>query len=563
MLKGLEIENFAIIDNLRLEFNEGLNIFTGETGAGKTIIMEALSMVLGEKAGPGLIRTGEEKARVSALFHIPSEVQSYIKDLCGLKEEEILLEREIVCEGRGNCYLNGKMVPLSSIREIGNMLVDIHGQHEHQSLLNTSRHIDLLDRFGGIYDKQREITKKYNELKRKEKRLEELSALEKNKESLKELLQFQLEEIKNAHLVEGEEAEIEKERSILANAQKLTEIMNAVYQVLYENEGAVVENIKKLSSQLKTVQEIDQEVKKFVRVLEDSYVSLSELATQLRVHRDGIQYDPRRLEELTERQDMIEKLKRKYGSTIKDILNFAENAGAKLKEISSNEEEIKRLTQEIKELREETMKEALVLSEKRRACAKKLEKRMVEELAELEMKKTQFRVEIKPVLKPGTPESIREKDEIELGPKGVDEVEFLISPNPGEELRPLSKIASGGESSRIMLALKAILADVDEIPVMVFDEIDLGIGGKTASSVGEKLESLARKKQILCITHLPQIAAYGNLHFKVEKIIEKGRTRTSVRRLAENERVEEIARMISGEKITPASLKHAGELLKR
>ena len=559
MLKGIEVENFAIIDNLKLQFHKGLNVFTGETGAGKTIIIEALSAALGEKTGQEVVRTGEEKARVAALFDITD-----VEGITGIKGEELLFQRE-VGPGKSACSLNGRMAPVSSVREAGNALVDIHGQHEHQAILNTSRHIDLLDRFGGLYGEQKEVAKKYIELKQKEKRLEELTGLEKTEESVRELLQFQVEEIKRAKLSEVEEPEIEKERLLLANAQKLNEALSLAYQGLYEEEGAVAERVRKISAQLEALGSIDAELSEIARMLEEARVSISDIASRIRVRRDGIQYDPGKLEELTERLDFIGKLKRKYGPAVADVLKFGAETEKKLKEISSHKEEIEKLGGEIVKLENEALKQAKELSRKRKTAAARLEKKMVEELAGLEMKKTQFRVDIKP-RKPSaqfTSLQVYKFTSEELGPKGIDDVEFLISPNPGEDLRPLSKIASGGETSRIMLALKSILADADEIPVLVFDEIDIGIGGKTASSVGEKLRKLAGKKQILCVTHLPQIAAFADVHFKVEKVVEKGRTKTSVRKLDDNEKVEEIARMISGEKITSTSLKHAQELLRK
>lgn len=549
MLKGLTIENFAIIDQLNLEFENGLNIFTGETGAGKTIIIEALSLVLGERADTSLVRTGEEKSIISAFFDISGEEQlkKSLGAIVDLKDEEILLKREISASGKGSCYLNKNLISLNMMKEIGNVLVDIHGQHEHQSLLNTGRHIDLLDNFGGIYELQKKITKIFNEIKTKEKRLEELSNLEKDAENLKELLQFQLDEIRSAQLKEGEDEKIEKERIFLSNAQKIFETISGIYNELYETEGALIDRLKKIGSQLKPISLFDEEIKKFLSDAEGLSLSLQELASQLRRYRDSIQFDPQKLELLTERQDLIQRLKKKYGGTISNALKISQDLEKKLKEISSNKEELKKLEEELKRLRENSLLEAKELSEKRRAIAKKLEKRVEEELSELEMKKTKFSVEIK------------SKDE--LGPKGIDEVEFLLSPNPGEELRPLTKIASGGEISRIMLAIKAILADVDDIPIMIFDEIDIGIGGKTATRVGDKLKKLAAKKQILCITHLPQIARCGNLHFKVEKSMEKNRTKVSVNTLEGEKRIEEIARMISGDKITSTSLKHARELL--
>lgn len=532
MLKGLNIENFAIIDNVSLKFENGLNVFTGETGAGKTIIIEALSLVLGERADTTLIRTGEEKAVVSALFES--------------SENEIFIKREITSAGRGNCYMNEKIVPLNSLKEIGNTLIDIHGQYEHQSLLKQEKHIDLLDRFGGLYGLQEKITKIYNELNEKEGRLQELTALEKESETMKELFQFQLDEITNAGMSEGEDAGIEKERLLLSNFQKLTEVVGGTYQELYENEGAIVDRLKKIAVQLQDIAQLDKKINSFLENVEEASLLLQELASELRKYRDGLEYDPRKLEMLTEKQDLIQKLKKKYGTTIGEILKFKKEVEKKLKDISSRKEEIEKIATEVTEIKEKCLKESMELSKKRKASAEKLEEKVENELADLEMKKTKFEVQIA---------------ECELGPKGIDSVEFLLSPNPGEDLRPLVKIASGGEISRIMLALKSILSDVDEIPVMVFDEIDLGIGGKTASSVGAKLKALASKKQILCITHLAQIAAFGDLHFKVEKSVEKGRTRTEVKELNKERRVEEIARMISGDKITPTSLKHAKELL--
>ncbi|OIN97537.1 DNA repair protein RecN [Candidatus Desantisbacteria bacterium CG1_02_38_46] len=532
MLKGLNIENFAIIDNLSLKFDGGLNVFTGETGAGKTIIIEALSLILGEKVETALIRTGEEKAVISTLF-----------DLNG---DEIFIKREITSAGRGICYINEKIVSLNALKEIGNTLVDIHGQHEHQSLLKPDKHIDLLDRFGELQTRQEKITEIYNELKKREKRLDELKTLEKESETLRELFQFQVDEITGANLSEGDDVKIEKERLVLSSFQKLTEGVSGIYQELFESEGAIIDRLKKIAGQLQDIAPLDESIKGFLKSIDEASLSLQEFASELRKYRDGLEYDPQRIEVLTEKQDFIQKLKRKYGTTIREILDFKKEVEQKLKDISSRKEEIEKLTTEVTQLKEKCLKESQELSKKRKMAAGKLEENIEKELADLEMKKTKFKVQI---------------SESELGPKGIDRIEFLLSPNLGEDLRPLVKIASGGEMSRIMLALKSILLNADEIPVMVFDEIDLGIGGKTASSVGAKMKALSSKKQIICITHLAQIAAFGNSHFKVEKSVEKGRTKTEVNELNGDERVKEIARMISGDKITSTSLKHAKELL--
>jgi len=532
MLKGLTIENLAIIDNLSLTLEEGLNIFTGETGAGKTIIIEALSLALGDRADSGLVRTGKDKATVTALFETNGN--------------ETFIKREINASGKANAFMNEKITSLSVLKETGNTLVDIHGQHEHQSLLNPDTHIDLVDRFAKIYSEQEKIGSLFTSLKELRKELEELKNSEKEAESQRELLQFQIDEITGAKLSEGEDERVEKERQFLLHFQKLSESLNEAYAELYDNEQAIIDRFKKVNLLLEGISGFDEKIKEYVKNAGDISANLEDLALNLRKFRDEREYDPQKLEFLTDRVDLIQKLKKKYNTDIKGIIEYKVSAEKKLNDISSCKEKINNMEEDIKKLQAQYDKFAQELSRKRKAAAKKLEEKIEAELALLEMKKTQFNVRITPC---------------EPGMKGIDSIEFLISPNPGEELRPLAKIASGGEISRIMLSLKSTLGDVDNIPVMVFDEIDLGIGGKTASSVGEKMKELAKKKQIICITHLAQIAACGNAHFKVEKTISGGRTKTQVIRLKKDERVQELARMISGDKITPTSLKHARELL--
>lgn len=556
MLQLLSIKSYALIEELNLEFDEELNILTGETGAGKSIILGALGLLLGERASTNVIRQGAKRCEINGIFLTKDNqlVINFLKEQ-GLEtnnesrkenlRDELILRREIAAEG-GRCFINSTPVPLSTLQVLGDLLVDIHGQHEHQALLRSVIQRNLLDNYGNLENLRKKISdlyKKYTTLKEEQEKLL-LSERERNQKI--DLYSFQVQEIENAHLHPEEESELENEYLRLANAEKLSNWTNQILQLLTEEEGAALNRLQKIEKILSNLVNFDSSLEPNLKNLTEQIYVLDDFARQIQGYQRKIEYNPKKLEEIVERREIILKLKKKYGSTIKDILEYQKKIKEDLSKLTHSEEKKEEIEKDIREVY--VLLEAVVseLSEKRKKVAEKLSKETEKQLSELGMGKAKFIVSIKPKL--------------EIDSTGKDEIEFLISPNPGEGLRPLAKIASGGEMSRIMLALKTILAQSDETPVLIFDEIDAGIGGPMGQIVGKKLAQLSKSHQILCVTHLPQISAYAKEHFHVDKETHQGRTYTEVKRLNSEEKLEEIARMLGGEKST--ARKHAQELLK-
>jgi len=557
MLTLLSIRNYALIEELTLEFDKQLNILTGETGAGKTIILGALGLLLGERASSNVIRQGTKRCEINGVFFIKDNktVLNFLKEQ-GLEannesrkenlRDELIFRREITAEG-SRCFVNSTPVPLSTFQVLGDFLVDIHGQHEHQALLRPAVQRNLLDNYGDLENLRRKVFdlyKKYFSLKEEEEKLH-LSEQERNQKI--DLYSFQVQEIENAHLEPGEETELEKEYLRLANAEKLSTWTGQILQLLTEEEGAALNRLQKIEKILTNLVNLDSSLQPNLKNLTEQIYTLDDLAREIQEYQNKIEYNPKKLEELVERREMILKLKKKYGSSIKDILEYQKKTKDELSKLSHSEEKKDEIEKEITEIYAKLETLAKELSEKRKKVAEKLSKETEKELNQLGMPKAKFLV------------SLKEKTEIDAS--GKDEIEFLISPNPGEGVKPLSKIASGGEMSRIMLALKTILAQSDETPVLIFDEIDAGIGGPMGTVVGRKLAQLSKSHQVLCVTHLPQISAYANEHFNVAKETRQGRTFTEVKRLNKEEKIDEIARMLGGEKST--ALKHAQELIKQ
>lgn len=548
MLSLLRIRDFALIEELSIEFGEGLNILTGETGAGKSIIINALGLVLGEKACPEDVRSDTARAVVEAVFETG--------------RGELLIRREIAPSGRGKCFANEKMVLRSRLKEIGEGLVDIHGQHTHQSLLHLANHLDLLDGLGKLMPLRQEADQTFEEYLHLKRELGNLEEEFKERERKIDLLRFQIKEIEMAGLEIGEEERLLCERTLLRNAESLFHCSNEAYKVLDEDEPEVVSvrtGLGSILNSLRRLSQIDSKTKPFLDSVEEVLVTLEDTSFELRNYRDGIEFSQESLFAVEERLDTLARIKRKYGGGIKEAFARLDSLKHELSRMEHSQERIDELAAEIEEVAGRLIKKSLLLSGKRKKVAKRLEKGVEEELAHLGMKNTRFKVDIR---KKEAGERVGEED-LMVDSKGCDEVEFLISPNPGERLKPLAKIASGGELSRIMLAMKGILAGVDEIPVLIFDEIDVGIGGATARVVGERLSSLSKSHQVICITHLPQIASLADIHFRVEKSTIEGRTTTLIKSLNQEERIEEIARMFGGEKVSETSLKQAREMLKR
>lgn len=568
MLKLLRISNFALIDELELELHPGLNVLTGETGAGKSIIVNAISLVVGERADVEQIRTGADVAVVEAVFDLGANrsLLESLKRLCGFESDTLVITRALERTGRTKCTVNGHPVNLKTLKCIGGLLVDIHGQHEHQSLLHPETHLAYLDRYGGervstLLSAYRSL---YDELKGIEDLKRELVSSERERERRIDLLRYQIREIDEARLMPGEEEELRSERQRLIHAEKLAEAVERVRRSLHgsENVSGALPMLSEAFAELKKASQWDGKLTSFYKEIEQLIYSLEEVARAIDCYAAGLEFNPHRLEEIESRLALISSLKRKYGDSIEEILAYRERIEHELKMLERHEERLDELERRSSELYQKLSQIACELSMVRSEVAKSMERAMEEQLHSLMMEKARFKVSI-----------VRETDENGLlidGERfafdrdGIDQVEFLISPNVGEPLKPLAKIASGGEISRLMLALRAILHSAHEIPTLVFDEIDIGIGGRTAETVGEKLKGVSKFAQVICVTHLPQIACMAELHISVEKVMRRGRTFIKVRRLSsDEERIAEIARMLAGSSVTETTLKQAAEMLAR
>jgi DNA repair protein RecN (Recombination protein N) len=567
MLRELRIKNFAIIEDLNLSFSKGLNILSGETGAGKSIIIGALTLLLGGRASADLVRSAEREAVVEALFDVEPESQiNHQLEAWGVTTEDGLLAKRVVSRsGKGKAFINGSLATLQMLGQLGMGLISISGQHEHQTLLREDRQIDILDLFGNLASLREEVEGGHKKLLEVSRRLHDLRELEKGKTQRKELLCFQIKEVGDANLKPEEEGRLREEEKILSNAQKLAELTGTAYDAVYQSPDSAMERLRETLAALKGVVAVDDSTKPIFSALETALFQLEDTAHSLRDYMQKIEDDQGLLEEIEIRLDEINKLKKKYGGTLEEVIHYKEKAEKELAQIELNEEELLKREEEEWALREKVMQHAMELSKKRGRVASLLSKKMEGELESLGMKKAVFKVKL---------EKIREKadgEEPESSPpggfrlteKGVDMVEFLVCPNPGEEMKPLAKIASGGELSRVVLALKRIAAQERGAATLVFDEVDSGIGGATAEVVGRKLKNVARRQQTLCITHLPQIASFADFHQSIYKKMEGGRTTTLVKKLDSlKEREEEIARMLGGTNITTKTREHAREMLK-
>jgi len=567
MLKTLSIKNLAIIEALTIDFENGLNIITGETGAGKSIIMGALNLVFGDRSSSDDIRSGFDEAVIETNFVVrkDSQINSLLNE-SGIEkiDDSLFIKRIISRVGKSKCFINSSPIPVSKLKQIGDSLIDIHSQHQHQWLLDVENHIWALDRYGHYEELLNKVKGSYYSYIFIAQELDKLKKSESDKERLKDLLLYQINEIKNANLIDGEDERLKEERNILVNSQLLLDSTSRLYNILDEGSiygKSVIALLDEVKSELDKIDKIDKRFSQYYEELQNIVSRLNDISADIVRYRDNIDFNSNKLNFIEERLELINKLKKKYGGDLKSIKENLEKFQKEWDEIEHCEDKIKELEEKLDEERKNLSTYCKELTKLRINVASELEKKIQSELEELNMPKTKFKIQI---------EQIPSDDGIEIDSnrcrvteKGVDNVEFLISPNIGEELKPLKKIASGGELSRIMLALKTILAKIDMIPCMIFDEIDIGIGGETAQRVGEKLRNLAKSHQIICITHLPQIASNGNCHFSVEKKISKGRTITNVKKLNYEERVEEIASLISGKKIDEISKKYAIQLLKK
>ncbi len=562
MLIHLEIRNIALIDKVNIEFGKGLNILSGETGAGKSIVIDSINAILGGRVYKELIRTGTEKASIQGVFQVESEKINEVLLEYGLEHEEdntLIISRQFNFSGKNTCRINGKIVTVSMLKEIGELLIDVHGQHDNQSLLKTEGHIELLDLFGG--EKILQLKKKYEsiliEYKDIKKRLADLSGDDKERERKVDLLKFQVDEIQKANLKINEDVDLESQRLVLSNAEKIIKSLSTSYgQLCSESnyKSNALDIINDAVNQLLEIKEINESYGEILKRLEDIVIQLEDITQDIRRERDSLEFEPEVLTEVEERLDLIYKMKRKYGDTIKDIIEYGQKKKLELKEIINSEEVIGNLKLDLRKVRVDLINIAKEITSERRKAAEILESRIVQELSNLEMRQVQFKVDI-------DQENTLEAKKIKFYINGIDKVEFFISPNAGEPLKPLSKIASGGEMSRVMLGIKTVLAKVDKIPTLIFDEIDTGVSGKAAQKVGEKLSFISRNHQVICITHLAQIASLSDQHFLIEKYSREQSTCTEVKKLSGENLKVEIARILGGANISNNTLKLAGEML--
>ncbi|MEA4909497.1 MAG: DNA repair protein RecN [Anaerolineaceae bacterium] len=568
MLTELRIENFAIIQDLELNFSSGLTTFTGETGAGKSIILDAIEALIGGRADATSIRSGAGKAVIEAVFRIPPANRGVVTSILEREEllddpDEVSLSREIRREGRSVARVNGRSVSVSLLRELGAFLVDIHGQSEHLSLLNVRQHLNLLDRYAGTDALLEDYRQVYHRLTAVRRELEQLQRSERDAERRTDLLTFQVQEIESAHLQPEEEDDLRLERDRLANAESLAALVQQSTQLLEEGSPeapAISDLLGEVVRAVRELARIDASRQALADQVELASDTLVELGRDLRDYQEQLEFNPRRLEQVEERLDLLHNLKRKYGGSIPAVLAFAQGARQELDTIAHASERIAALEEETRHILEDLARRAQGLSRRRAQAAQTLAQGVEKELMDLSMAGARFRVDLR--YEPD-PRGVRLEDgqQVAFNDSGIDRVEFLIAPNPGEGLKPLARIASGGETSRLMLALKNVLARADHVPTLIFDEIDQGISGRVGTMVGEKLWQLARRHQVLCVTHLPQLAAFGDQHYRVRKLVNAGRTTTRVDSLDDPARLDELALMMGNQ--SEANRSAAGETLQR
>lgn len=553
MLSLLHIENIAVIESADIQFDSGFNALTGETGAGKSIVVDAIGAIIGERTSRDLIRTGARSALVNAVFTNLPELPWFRDNGFGPDEDgNLLVQREIQPDGKNVCRLNGRLITVAQLRQLGRQLLNIHGQHDGQQLLDERCHLEYLDRFGETQGLAASFRQAYEHVAQLRRNIHALQMDEAEKARRIDSLQFQIQELERAELKVGEDKALAERRDLLRNAGKLIDAVEGAHLALSgddERPGAVA-LVEEAEHALLSASRINGTVSGLLEKLTELRCAADDLAEQVRDLRESFDFEPGELDEIESRLDVIYRLKKKYGDSVEDMLSYLERCRKELDEIQLSSDTIVRLEKELSGALEEARKRGGELTAARRVAGKALEERIQSELAQLDMPKVRFRAEFRP-----------KAGEYGMDETGMDEVQFLMSANVGEDLKPIQKIASGGELARIMLALKNVLAENDDVGSLVFDEVDTGVSGRAAQKVAEKLAGVARTKQVLCVTHLPQLAAMADVHFSVEKGERNGRTFTRVERLNRDRRREELARLTSGEHITPASLSAAEELL--
>lgn len=566
MLSLLKIKNIALIDEIELEFAEGLNLLTGETGSGKSIIVDSLGALGGEKISSGLIKEGESQARIEGLFQIGSHpILHQILDESGIEVEaennhvEIIVRRELSASGKNRIFVNNQLVTQNFLKSLGVFLVDIHGQGEQATLFSPATHLEMLDEYAGVKNLRAKIGEKYSELAKIQKEIRNLQEDEAQKLQLLDILQFQVDEIRKVNLQPDEDALLEEEKRRLNNVEKLSTLSDESYSLLYENEEATVTTLEKVVRKIDELSEYESSFKEYAEGLETAKAVLEDLAMSVRDFRGSLEFSPERLEEIESRLAEISRLKRKYGNSIATVLEHLKDSEERLKNIETSEERKEELQKTLRASREEYLKLARRLHDDRTRAARKFEKEVEANLKAVALERARFEVRINA---PSDADLQNETLDARLSAKGFDQIEFYFSANPGESVKPIAKVASGGEASRLMLILKTTAKLTENPRTAVFDEIDAGIGGRVAEAVGIKLKELSKNYQVLCVTHQPQVASLADHHFYVEKEAVKNRTEIRVRELKANEKIEEIARMLTGAQITETARKHAKEMLK-
>lgn len=552
MLSQLYIENIAVIQMATIDFTHGLNVFTGETGAGKTILISAINAVLGGRVSKDIIRSGESKAVVIATFcDLPSALEQQIEHLgYTLDEGQLLISREISLDGKSSVRINGRPSTVSVLKEVAELLIDIHGQHDSRDLLNAERHLSFIDGFGELFNEIEQYSHVYGELCSVRTRLAATQMDESLKLQRQDILQYQIDEIAAADLVEGEEEELLSQRDIIRNAEKITDALSLIYNLLNggEDTAGMLSEVVDLDDSLQTAAEYIDEFANYSSKISELVYELQELSGAARNYLDDSGFDPRQLDAIEERLDLINKLERKYGETISDVLEYYNKIIEEMDSLIFSDKEAEKLRAEEAKLLTNAQSLADALTTRRRQAANDFLELIGQELVYLDMPNVRLTLKM---------------DKKSLCANGQDVAELLISANIGEVPKPLSKIASGGELSRIMLAIKNVLADKDDIGTIIFDEIDTGVSGRAAYKIGKKLSEVAASRQVICVTHLAQVAAFGNTHLKIYKQVENGRTFTHVAKLARPERIQELARITVGENLTRASLASAEEMLQQ
>ncbi len=551
MLRELQIENVAVIEKAVVSFREHFNVLTGETGAGKSILIDSINAILGNRTNKEIVRSGADKAVIYAFFdHIPDDILRSLREQGYDVEGELVLSREVFSEGRSTCRINGRPATAATVRELCQNLVNIHGQLDNQELLDPERHVFVLDKYADLQDEVADYQVSFSELLDIQKEINKLSLDEAEKANRMDFLRYQINEIDKAGIREGEEEDLQSQRNLMKNSEKITSALLEVISLTDENDtysGSPVSSVLLASNELEKLEGLSTEIDSLRKRISDVYYELNDIVESVQQMLPGFDYDPNRLNEIEDRLDLLHRLERKYGGTCEDILKYRENAEKELSRIETSDELLEQLKARFKEKKSVTLEKAQRLSKRRLEAFSRFSGQLKDELTYLNM--------------PSVELALSSSHTRELTPIGIDSIEFLISTNPGEKPKALSKIASGGEMARIMLAIKCVLADKDGIPTLIFDEVDTGVSGSGAQKIGVKLSQTAQTHQVICVTHSAQVASYADQHLLIEKTVRNGRTYTTVSELTGKQRIKELARIISGENITDIALQNAQEML--